>query len=429
MARRVGDAREPPQARVRLVARVATEQLVATVARERDRHVATRELAHERGRDLRRVGERLVVHLRQARDHRARLAGGDVQLGVVGPEVTGDGAGAARLVVAGLVEADRERADGPRALGLHERDDERRVDPAGQERADRDVGDHPQADALAQRGFHRVDRAGRPPVGGAGRRATLRITRGAVGPPVRDGLRRDAGRGRVDLDVRRGRELRDAPVDRARRGHVAEPQVAVECVAVDGGAERRVRAQGLRLRPEQERRTRPAVEQRLLAEPVAGKVQAPGRAVPAAEREHRVGALERAGDTPRGDRLEQHLGVGRAGEDRARAFELGPQRPVVVQLAVEDEHVPTVARRHRLVTGRRQVDDRQAPEPEGHARGGVGPHARVVGAAVRHRRGHAGRVRFELVAGRRLRRVQEAGDAAHQEPAPTASSRVRTRCA
>ena len=54
-------AQPPPDARAPEVPVVAAEQLVAAVAGEAHRHVLPRQLRHEEGRDLRRVGERLVV--------------------------------------------------------------------------------------------------------------------------------------------------------------------------------------------------------------------------------------------------------------------------------------------------------------------------------------------------------------------------------
>jgi hypothetical protein len=55
----------PPQARRGEVAVVAREQFVAAIARQRDRDLLAGEAADEVGRDLRRIGERLVIHGRQ----------------------------------------------------------------------------------------------------------------------------------------------------------------------------------------------------------------------------------------------------------------------------------------------------------------------------------------------------------------------------
>ena len=62
------------------------------------------------------------------------------------PVALGDRAGVRALVVARLREADRERPDGVAALLGHRRDDDARVDAAGQERAERHVRDEPLAD-------------------------------------------------------------------------------------------------------------------------------------------------------------------------------------------------------------------------------------------------------------------------------------------
>ena len=53
---------------VQAVAPVAGEALVAAVARQRDRHVLARELAHAVGRDRRAVGVGLVVEARELVD-------------------------------------------------------------------------------------------------------------------------------------------------------------------------------------------------------------------------------------------------------------------------------------------------------------------------------------------------------------------------
>ena len=103
--------------------------------------------------DLRRVGERLVVHRSQPGHHVQRLGRGDVQLGVVGAQVRGDGGGVSGLVESRIRRADRERPDGAVALGLHERHDRRGVHAAGEEGAERDVGEHPQPYGIAEQGL------------------------------------------------------------------------------------------------------------------------------------------------------------------------------------------------------------------------------------------------------------------------------------
>jgi hypothetical protein len=67
-------------------------------------------------------------------------------------------------------------------------------------------------------------------------------------------------------------------------------------------------------------------------------------------------------------------------------LERAPQLLEVVDLAVEDDGVAAARGRHRLMAGRRQVDDRQPLEAEAHAAVDEDPF--VVGAAVVHGRGH-----------------------------------------
>ena len=89
-------------------------------------------------------------------DGHARLAR-HVELGVIGAEVAGDGLGVRRLVVARLVEADGEGRTGRGLMRLHQRDDGRGIDAAGEERAERHVGDHLRLHGVAQQRFECVD--------------------------------------------------------------------------------------------------------------------------------------------------------------------------------------------------------------------------------------------------------------------------------
>ena len=140
------------------VAPVAAEHLVAAVAGERNRHLLPGKSGDVERRDLRGIGERLIEHLGQLRDDRARLVRAEVQLGVVGPEVTGDRARVARLLETALVETDREGLDRTRRAPLHQRHDQRGMDPARQEGADRDVRDHAVADGLREQQIEVIER-------------------------------------------------------------------------------------------------------------------------------------------------------------------------------------------------------------------------------------------------------------------------------
>ena len=68
-------------------------------------------------------------------------------------------------------------------------------------------------------------------------------------------------------------------------------------------------------------------------------------------------------------------------------LELPAKRLEIVDLAVEDDDVTPIVRAHRLVTGRREIDDRQPAEPERYATRGVDPATVVVWAAMDDRRG------------------------------------------
>jgi len=57
-----------------------------------------------------------------------------------------------------IVEADRERLDRPFAVGLHDRDDQRRIDAARKEGAQRYVGFHAHADRVVEKRVELVHR-------------------------------------------------------------------------------------------------------------------------------------------------------------------------------------------------------------------------------------------------------------------------------
>ena len=95
----------------------------------------------------------------------------------------------------------------------------------------------------------------------------------------------------------------------------------------------------------------------------------------------------------------------------ALGFECLAQLAVIVDFAVEDDHVAPRRRDHRLVAGGREIDDRQPPVPERNPCLGIGPHALVVRPPVGDGVGHAPRNGLER--GRRGLERQKASDAAH----------------
>ena len=99
-------------------------------------------------------------------------------------------------------------------------------------------------------------------------------------------------------------------------------------------------------------------EQRLDAEGIARQEQFPAFAVEHDEGVHAGEPLQRLLAPARIGR-DEHLAVGRGAEDVAVAREGLAQLDVIVDLAVEDEHVAAVRRRHRLVGARIEIDDRE----------------------------------------------------------------------
>ena len=133
------DSTGHPHRRVALVSR---EGLVAAVPRQRDRDVLPRDLRDEkRGQDGL-VSERLVEERRQLGDELDRI-GLDEKLLVHRAEGARGNAGCGALVVAWIMDADRERPNGPGRLLRHQADDDRRVDPSGEQGSERDVAHEP----------------------------------------------------------------------------------------------------------------------------------------------------------------------------------------------------------------------------------------------------------------------------------------------
>ena len=132
------------------VAVVAAKQLVAAISAQRDRHVTAGQLRDEQGRQLRRIGKRLVEDLGQTRNQRAarpRPLSSSSVWSVPRWLATASGVGG---FIEGLFdETDRERLHRPGARRLHQRDDGRGVDAAREQRAQRHVGSEP--------ALHRVD--------------------------------------------------------------------------------------------------------------------------------------------------------------------------------------------------------------------------------------------------------------------------------
>jgi len=134
---------------------------------------------------------------------------------VLGAQVTRDRAGILRLVVGWLGKSYGERAHGARRLSLHERNDQRGVDTTRQESSQRHIGDHLQADCLAQQTIQRIHRF----VVAASEFLAMRTIGDCRCAPVTDWLIAVAAR--IYLQRRSGRQSPYSMKDGIRLGDVA----------------------------------------------------------------------------------------------------------------------------------------------------------------------------------------------------------------
>ncbi len=388
------------------IAGISGEELVAAVARERHGDVPARETRDDLRRDLRGIGEGLVVPSRQRRDDLARGAILDIELGMLGAEM-----GRHLLGVAGLVESIRGEADGEglhraRAFRLHQRGDERRIDAARQERAERHIRHHLVAHRAAQRALELAQESG-----------FVRLARGIEAK----------ARGRlleipvalepwVTIAAEREHhsrlELVHAAIDAMGRRHVAEAQEGGDGVRIDLRAPVGMAVQRLQLRAEQERAPGAAPIERLDPEPVADQRELALLAIPQRQREHPLAFAQCRHDAPAREALDQHFRIRMAAQhDTVLAQALG-KLAVIVDLAVIGDDIAAIGAGHRLVPGGTDVDDGEAAVAEGDARFRVDPHAAIIGTAMTQRFGHRGNHGLPArPSGRTI--IEEAGDAAH----------------
>ena len=227
----------------------------------------------------------------------------------------------AGLVVGALVEADAEGLGARGAVGLHQRDDGRAVDAAGQEGAERHIGHEPSRHRAGQRGLEARDRL---LVRKLRRLGQGRCGLGARVPiePARHHL------AAAHLDPFAGRHAGKALEDRARRRHVAEAHEGGEAVAIDLGAPAGMGEEALGLATRR-RRCRRCCRSRAASCPTGRARGFKLRAlpVPQGDGEHAGNSVERALDAPAFEAFEHHLRVGLAAEASAFGLELGGAAP------------------------------------------------------------------------------------------------------
>ena len=330
------------------------------------------------------VGDRLIEvpdNLRQRRDE-FRL--GDHLGDVAGPDRLRGRDGHVDLREALPLEAGGER-DQPRVVPDGQRGDRGGIDAPRQEGPHSDVGAHVLGHrVLENRGDLVI----------AGLRGSREGHRGETGPEVAADLGGPPG---ADDGVTAGFQAAHAPGQRLGLGNVLQDGVVLHGAGVDAGVQAEHVGQGqqaLLLAADRRAARAGRHEQRLDAEGVAGAEQFLALGVPQREGEHAAKSAQRVG-TPVVIGRDDGLTVAVGCEGGPVAFgQLGAQLEVVVDLAVEDQHVaPGLGRRapaQRLVRVG-DVDDRQPIEPQYRrprcaGRAHVRPGPRLVGAAVAHQR-------------------------------------------
>jgi len=287
------------------------------------------ELREREEAERREVGERLVERPREVGGVDGLLRIGELELVVLAAEQIGDAARVGELVRGPrLAEADREGLDRPRGVPRHQRDDQARVQPAREHRAERHVAHQPQPHRLLEQ----LEQVGRVGVVGAHERVGVRV--GIA--PVR--LARDPG-GAGEQELPR-LQLPHRGERGQRRGHEAEGEIGVDRGVVEVGRDETARQQALQLGGEEQQAADARVVERLDPEAVAGRAAAAAPARPrrrprtcraagsaARGRSARTGAAAPPCRRPSGRRGPRAGGAGRRGCRARRSGSRRPARP------------------------------------------------------------------------------------------------------
>ena len=156
-----------------------------------------------------------------------RLSRGEGQFRVLGAEMARDGRGMWRLVIIGFRKADGESANAAGIGRLHQDDDGRRIDSAGEKGTERNVGDHAPAHGILQQSFQLPDQFDIA----AGERTAQALACDRAGVPVALDLRLAAPRQR---QYGAGLELMNAFVNPVRRWNVVVAHEATALLSMRG---------------------------------------------------------------------------------------------------------------------------------------------------------------------------------------------------
>ncbi len=159
------------------------------------------------------------------------------------------------------------------------------------------------------------------------------------------------------------RQLGDAPEDRPRMRHVLVGQVIVQGLRVDLPRHAGHFQHALQLAGEQQPARLVPIDQRLLAQPVAGQEQLPPPGVPEGEGEHAVQVREHLRPLVLVE-MDEHFRVALGAEAVAGPLQPAAELAEVVDFAVEDDPHRAVLVGHRLLAAG-EVDDRQPAMAQG----------------------------------------------------------------
>ena len=100
---------------------------------------------------MRRIREWFVIDFRKPAQHLDGVVRRHIKFCMFRSKMLRHGAGVVRFVALRVTEPDGEGADGGAALSLHQRDNQRGIDPAGEESAQGHVGMHAQLHRIAKK--------------------------------------------------------------------------------------------------------------------------------------------------------------------------------------------------------------------------------------------------------------------------------------
>ena len=321
--------------------------------------------------------------------------------------MVGDGPRMGAFVQRRLVEADGEAVHRRRRQLAHQGGGERRIHSPGQEQPHRHIRLHAQGHRGAQQLFQPVGRLLRIALEAVLHRGGAPAGRPVGRQPPPPVLHRQQGA---------GLQLAGQGVDGVRRRNPAQPHIQRHGVVVEAAIPGGMGGQRLQLGAEQQGSAHLGPIQRLLAEAVAPEGEAALSPVPQGEGEHAVERRHRLFHPPGRDRFQQDLGIGMAappngGGGRGRGKQPGLDGGVVVDLAVEADHIAAVMGDHGLMALGAEIENGQPAEAQGDAGRVVGPDSVVVGAAMHQGRRHGADHRRPVGGG--MLKIEKAGEAAH----------------